>query len=92
MAWKKKLSSLIMGASDALEDATDMLASDSPSRHSDLLAKSLERGFVAVGLALAGLYEHATAERKRELRSMLGADVVDKAVELSISRGVKEAA
>lgn len=83
-----------MAARNALDDADDTITSDAPTgRSTDVLMKHISKGFVAAALALAEIYEAApNAEAKRTMRNWIGADVVDAAVALAVSRGSKKEA
>ena len=82
-----------MAARAALDDADEVITSDVPSNRSvDVLVKHLSKGFVATSLALAELYGAADVNAKRAMRNWVGADVIDAAVALAVSRGAKKEA
>ena len=93
MGWKKRTGEFLLTARGALDDADDTITSDAPGARSvDVLIKHLSKGFVATALALSELYGAADVNGKRSLRDWVGADVIDAAVVLAVSRGAKKEA
>lgn len=93
MGWKKRAGDHVLAARNALDEADDVISSDVASRNKiDILIKHMSKGFVSISLALAEAYSSLDVEGKRAMRAWVGADVVDAAVALSVSRGGKKEA
>jgi len=91
MGWKKRAGEHVMAARNALDDADEVFSSDVASRNKiDVLVKHISKGLVASALALAEAYSSLDVEGKRTMRAWVGADVVDAAVALAVTRGAKK--
>ena len=91
MGWKKRAGEHVLAAQSALDEADEIISSDVASRNRiDVVVKHISKGLVSAALALAEAYASQDVEGKRSMRAWVGADVVDAAVALAITRGKRE--